>query len=110
MATPESPPAVSLDVAELGATSPDIPAGPEEVAGYIGTMESAIEDHGLLERPVALTWQRWQIYRTATATRPSTMRVGGRGSQAEAMLWRRIMLHYHGKSWRAASKALKETD
>ena len=95
MATPE--PAVGLDEAEgQESASPPQPVDGEEVAGFEGTMESAIEAN-LLARPrVPLTWKRWQIWRSATGTRPAANQPGGRGSRAEAALWRRIMSFYHG--------------
>ena len=98
MATPD--PAVGLDEAgEQESASPPQPAGVEEVEGFEGTMESAIEA-GLLARPrVPLTWKRWQIWRSATATRPAANLPGGRGSRAEAALWRRIMTFCHGPNY-----------
>ena len=109
MATPE--PAVGLDEAEeQEAASPPQPVDVEEVAGFAGTMESAIEA-GLLVRPrIPLTWHRWQIWRSATESRPAANRVGGLGSTAEAALWRRIMLHYHGESWQKEARELKDAD
>ena len=109
MATPE--PAVGLDEAEeQESASPPQPAGVEEVEGFEGTMESAIEA-GLLARPrVPLTWKRWQIWRSATATRPAANLPGGRGSRAEAALWRRIMTFCHGPTWIKDAKHVSEDE
>ena len=111
MATPEPLPAVGLDAAEdQEDASPVQPADVEEVAGYVGTMESAIEADLLIRPCVPLTWHRWQIWRSATESRPAANRVGGSASTSEAALWRRIMLHYHGESWNKEAKELKDAD
>ena len=63
----------------------------DEVAGYPGTVEEAVEN-GQLEPPPPLSWQRWQVWRTATGSRPESLRIGSVDSAREALiggvLWR----------------------
>ena len=78
----------------------------DEVVGFGGTLEEAI-DMGLYEPPPALMWNRWHLWRTATASRPGSLRIGQAGGR-EARIWRRVMVHFHGPEWRAAADAIDD--
>ena len=74
----------------------------DEVAGYAGTLEQAFEA-GMLEPPPPLEWNQWHQWRTATATRPASLRLGT-GGDREARIWRRVMMALHGPDWRRLAR------
>ena len=95
----------ALSVAERGEASPSPTA--DEVVGYAGTLESAIDDNSMFEPPPPLIWRRFDAWRIATRSRPASLRVNS-GLTREQRIWQRVMLHYHGEGWREAAQALDE--
>ena len=77
----------------------DVSPTADEVAGYPGTVEEAVEN-GQLEPPPPLSWQRWQVWRTATGSRPDSLRIGSADSAREGLIWRRVMEYFHGSTAR----------
>ena len=66
----------------------------EEVEGYEGTLEQAVED-GLLEvAPHPLGWTHWIKWRSAEGRRPK-----GRSLKQEAALWRAFSEEFYGADW-----------
>ena len=64
----------ALPAAQAEEGSPPSPTA-DEVAGYAGTLEQAFEA-GLLEPPPPVLWNQRHQWRTATATRPASLRLG----------------------------------
>ena len=75
----------------------------QEVHGYAGTFEEAVE-LGLIEKPPPLVWNDWLQYRKITESVPSGMA----DNRAEGKLYARVQRHYYGEQYRSLAKAYNE--
>ena len=83
--------------------------GIQEVSGKDDSFIEVLEA-GWCEKPPLSTFNKWLAWRKASATRPSASTRGAHNTtcRQEGELWRHVMSHLYGDSWRIQLVAQKE--